>query len=535
MPVLGNAASAALYTSYLEVQRIDYELRACYMPPVANVTAAFQAGTDDSPIETLEFAGAGIRFDLTNRFDETIMPGSINFTLGGRRYFDKLGQLYNGLEVMTGAATTAGSINYQTGEVNLTDWVPGATNTVGLTSLLTSTGDHAVCNVTFRCPVSPVRPGSLQIVGSRAEGGTFNVTAGIDGTISGSGVTGTVDYETGVVKASFGNMVTALGNEAEPWYRAADVVNGLIWKASYVLADTIKFNAVSYSYLPLDAALIGLDPVRLPSDGRVPIFRKGGMAVVHHTANTAPQTVANGQTVNLGRTRLSRVKVIGTNGTKISTGYTHDLDAGTVTFTDVTGYSQPLHIEHRIEDMALISDAQINGSLSLVSQLTHDYPAGSFVSSALIVGDMRARVSMLFDQATWDSTFKDVLVGSAATPTYNDVLAPIVVTNSGALTERWAIRFTNTTTFDVIGEHVGQIATGNTTSDLAPLNPASGAPYFSLKAIGWGSGWAAGNVLRMNTIGALFPVWIARTIQQGPATAQDDSFTVLVRGDIDRP
>jgi len=60
-------------------------------------------------------------------------------------------------------------------------------------------------------------------------------------------------------------------------------------------------------------------------------------------------------------------------------------------------------------------------------------------------------------------------------------------------------------------------------------------PYFTVPALGWGTGWAAGNALRFNTIGALFPVWIARTIQQGPATAPDDSFTVLIRGDVDRP
>lgn len=127
------------------------------------------------------------------------------------------------------------------------------------------------------------------------------------------------------------------------------------------------------------------------------------------------------------------------------------------------------------------------------------------------------------------------MVGSAATGTYNDVLAPIVVTNIGASTERWCIRFTNTNTFDVIGEHVGVIATGNTSADLAPINPATGQPYFSLPAIGWGSGWSAGNVLRFNTVGSLFPVWVVRTVQQGPETVTNDSFTLLIRGDVDRP
>jgi hypothetical protein len=157
------------------------------------------------------------------------------------------------------------------------------------------------------------------------------------------------------------------------------------------------------------------------------------------------------------------------------------------------------------------------------------------VSSALVAGNLRAYVAHLFDQATWNGSFADSLVGSAATATYNDVLAPIGVTNAGAITERWAIQFTATTAFNVIGEHVGVIATGTTGTDTAPLNPATGKPYFTLPALGWGSGWAAGNVLRFNTVGALFPVWVVRTIQQGPETVIEDSFTLLIRGDVDRP
>ena len=87
----------------------------------------------------------------------------------------------------------------------------------------------------------------------------------------------------------------------------------------------------------------------------------------------------------------------------------------------------------------------------------------------------------------------------------------------------------------MIGEHVGVIATGNTSSDLSPINPATGQPYFTLRAIGWGSGWSTNNVLRFNTVGCQFPVWVVRTVQQGPETVINDSFTLLTRGDVDRP
>ena len=227
--------------------------------------------------------------------------------------------------------------------------------------------------------------------------------------------------------------------------------------------------------------------------------------------------------------------MVGFDGNVINTGYTANLEAGTVTFTNVTGYSQPVTIEHRIEDMAVVREAQISGEITFTRALTHDYPMGSFVSSALVAGDLKSRVSVLFDQQTWNgTTWIDSVSGAAATGTFNDVLAPIVVTNKGAVTERWALVFTNTTSFNVIGEHVGVIGTGTINEDLAPINPATGVPYFTVPALGFGLGWATGNILRFNTVGAMTPVWVVRTVQQGPNTGTEHSFTLLSRGDVDR-
>jgi hypothetical protein len=85
-----------------------------------------------------------------------------------------------------------------------------------------------------------------------------------------------------------------------------------------------------------------------------------------------------------------------------------------VTFADVAGYAQPVRIEHRIEDMALCSDAQINGDLTLTRPLTHDFPLGSLVSSALIMGDLHARVSVLVRPADLVGVWSDTVIGSGA-------------------------------------------------------------------------------------------------------------------------
>lgn len=516
---------------------INYQELAGIAPADAAVAITYRTVGGDTT--TTETVNPPITFRIAP-VGETIVASSVQFTLaataGIANYVERNGKVYRDASLSTGAGTEVGSVDYVAGTVSLTNWPAGvSSNQPTVLSCLTVIDGRTMIDGDFRTAGAPIRPGSFFVQATDLAGNLVTASADQSGVITGAKARGEVNALTGVVHVEFGELVTAAGNESEPWYNAALVSGGMIWKPLEVQPATFVYNSVVQTTLPLDASIVGLDPVRLPSDGRVPIIRTGDLVVVHHTDTTAAQTVSNGQTVDVERIRLSRVRVIGANDITITKGYTTDLDAGTVTFTDVAGYAQPVTVEHRVEDMVLVSDAQINGQLTFTRQLTHDFPAGSFASSALVIGDMRARVPTLFDQATWNNTFSDVLAGSSAPGTYNDVLAPIAVTNSGAITERWAIRFTNTTAFEVIGEHVGVIATGTTTVDCAPLNPASGTPYFTLAAVGWGLGWVAGNVLRFNTIGALFPVWVARTIQQGQPTVQDDSFTVLIRGDIDRP
>lgn len=497
------------------------------------------AGATNNQTETFQFAPS---FKLVPGVNAQVVTGTVLLTTSGAQPWGDNGQ--GTLREFTPSGwVTRGTINYLSGDVTLTSWTAGVTNAITRASCVTTVGENISSEFVFRTGAAPLRPGSLSIQYARAVGGTQNVTAGIDGRIEATGITGSVDYETGLVRVRFGTTVTAAGNESEPWYAADRVgTDGKIFRPEPVAASSVRYSAVAYSYLPLDADLLGIDPVRLPSDGRVPIFRPGGFAVVGHTGKITT-SVSNGQIIDCARVRLSRVRVVGHDGSVINTGYTADLEAGTVTFTNVTGFSQPVTVEHRIEDMAVVRDVQINGEISFTRPLTHEYPlanpgdpaSGSFVSSALVAGDLFARVSLVFDQATWSGAWVDALSGSSATATFNNTQYPIRVTNRGAVTERWIVRFTNSTAFEVIGENVGVIATGNTSTDCAPNNPATGVPYFHLPALGWGNGWATGNVLRFNTIGAQFPVWVVRTIQQGPESVPDDNFTLLIRGDVDTP
>jgi hypothetical protein len=508
---------------------------------LAGVTSA--AGTiATSASGSQSLSGDMDQLHLKTNVANAFSLSGVSFSAGGKKYVSKAsGDLQVDLSPVTGIGTSVGTLTPGQGEVALNTWVPGSSPAVSdwrgvasppVNGAFTPYNTYAVV---FRLATAPIRTGSFSVLGTMADGTTFNYSADSDGIINAPRIKGRINYTTGVVKLVGVSPTAPAGvvKQDLTWLNIPGLVDGFI---DLLRQETLRYNAVAFTYLPLDAELLGIDPVRLPSDGRVPIFRAGELAVVGHTGTTAPATAVVGGTVSAGRTRLSRLRVLGNDNHVIETGYDEDLEAGTVTFTNATGYSQPVRVEHRIEDYALIREAQIDGTITFTRPLTHDYPLGSFVSSALRAGDLKSRMSLMFDQATWDViTYLDVLSGGAAPGTYNVGGFPMGLTNAGTVTERWALRFKTTQTFDIIGEHVGNIGEGSINTVTAPLNPATGVPYFTLLVAGWGSGWAVGNVVRFNTIGAMFPFWLIRTVQQGPEAAADYSFLTIVRGDVDNP
>jgi hypothetical protein len=289
----------------------------------------------------------------------------------------------------------------------------------------------------------------------------------------------------------------------------------------------------SYPTVPASVLGVGAEAYR-STLGRVKVFRANESLVVHHTATVAPQTVTNGQDINLGRTRLAKVRVYNSAGAEITTGFTVDLVTGHIVFNAVAGYAQPVTIKHRIEDMLLIESAS-ETSVTVARGVSHVFPSDSRVSSVLMFGDLQARVHDGFQQTTWSATWADTASGGVPSAAYNEAASPIVVTNAGAISERWAVIFTSATGFRVIGEQVGEVVAagaGSTATTTAPINPATAAPYFSIPSTGWGTGWATGNVYRFNTDGANAPVWLIRSTAPSDPFVGQDKFSVALRGSV---
>ena len=467
---------------------------------------------------TVNCVASTIEVDVTRYFDSVISPpleaGTFNFTadtieiqfehrgidvladtvrinLNGKAYTIEGGVvLDNGVNV--------GEFNEVSNTITLNTWATGSDALTASTGLYQYNVKQYVQDMVFITESNPVASRSLQINAIDVDGNHVTGVADANGNIAGGGFEGTIDLELGIVLLSNDNPVESVD---------------------------IKYNCVSYNYLPLDAELLGLDPIRLPSDGRVVIYQKGDVIVVSQDEELTV-TVAANHLLDLGEVRLESCETTATDAII-------DLDSGKIVFPTAGTYD----IKYRFEDMALLTYVDISGALKTSRPLSHNYTAGKAkVASLLIAGDLFARYTNLFDQKTWTGVFSDNLIGDEAPVAYNDTLYPITVTDDGAITERLAIVFTSSTAFKLIGENIGQIAVGTVNADFAPINPISGKPYFTLDLRGWGAGWATNNVLRLNTIGATYQMNVIRTILQGESEnpIDSDKFALQFRGNVNK-
>lgn len=503
------------------------------------------SGTNSST-ETVQ--ADAMKFDLTYGFSEQILSGSVRFKLGDSTFIDRDGLIYRDINPSNGSGIQSGLIRLGTGEIELSSWTPGQTNSLTLESLITTTDLPPINKISFRTPIIPVRPQSMTIVVTSIEFGQLTLAADENGVIETSQAHGQVNWDNGFVTIYFytKTKITEANRteiEANDWYdplleyqEGLDTyINIPVW----VDASSVRYNAVAYTYIPLDSEILGLSATRLPIDGRVPIFRIGGIGIVSsNKAQELPSAIA-GTTYDLNDQRISWAELEDANGTKVAFDlYTVDYDYGRVTLGGdfvLGNLVAPLTVKYRYQDMGLIRDVQINGQLTFTKPLTHNYDAvDTIVGSALVIGDMQARYTRKFVQGSWSNVWVDEPTGAGILANYNDSLYPLQVTNKGAIQERWALIFTDAQSFRCIGEYSGQIGTGTTNADYAPINPVTGVPYFIIKKEGWGAGWANGNVLRFNTIASNFPVWVIRTVKQSEPTVISDQFQIMLRGDIDR-
>ena len=139
---------------------------------------------------------------------------------------------------------------------------------------------------------------------------------------------------------------------------------------------------------------------------------------------------------------------------------------------DLGGYTAPFFLRHSVADLQRVRVDRHQRAPDLPPPRFPRLPvSGSYVSGMLYIGTLQARYFNLFEQASWTGQWSDERIGDQPLASYNDALYPIVVTNAGAYPDRFLVRFTSATAFQIVGEHLGLIGVGAINEDCAPQNP----------------------------------------------------------------
>lgn len=513
------------------------QVRASYIPTTAPAPAT---ASEETVLSTLEF-------DATLGYQEHISRGSLRFKLGNSIFFDTAGGIYRDPDPATGVGSVAGTLDTATGKVRLTSWVAGGANQVTLEALTTQVGSQPIDNVVFRTPVSPIKTGTMQLRWLGVDGTVYSKTPGSTGILEDSDASINIDFQRGVVRARFGlwREVSTLTDDEKltDWYNPESFVSiggtDYIWKPKMVSAETIVYNAVASTMLPPSSELLGLNAAKMPPDGRAVIFRDGDLALTHNSASIQKPTLAAGEVIDCGRTRLYRVVIEDSTGKRLAQDlYTVDRVSGTIAMADpldLTGFTAPYVITHSIADLGRLHKTDITGNLSFMRPISHEYPiSGSYVSGLMYIGTLQARVSLKFEQTTWTGEWSDTPIGDAPLWSYNDALYPFEVTNAGAYKDRFLFHFSiSSTQFRCIGEQLGVIGEGDVNTDFSVNNPVTGVPLIMVRSAGWGSGQTVGNCLRLNLESASHPIDCVRAIQPSEPSELSDQVEILFVGNVD--
>lgn len=407
--------------------------------------------------------------------------------------------------------TAVGSINYSTGVIT---WTSTEYQPINNGQIVVLSKDDALevteTSLKFHIAESPLAAGSFNLNGTQADGGAVALSSDALGVITGTGGSGTIDRITGLLSLTFTEATKV---------------------------ESLTFNAIKQESSRLDPSLVGVDSLRLPNDGKVYVFSPNDAAIIFNVVDEElPGSLAAGQVVALSRANIDSLVLIDQQKQTVPDDrYTVDFVAGSVTMAtplDLAGYQQPLVAIHTVEDRLLISGVTGDGNITFAQPFAKSFgTSGTYVAAALPLGDLKSRFSDPFGQSI-DNGWSDSQNGDPAGGNFDAVSYPIQVSNRGAVTDRFKLKFKSPTTVDVISEERGTLVVNAAiTANIAPINPLTGQPFFTISYQGWGGGWQPGNILRFNTTGANGGIWFFRCTLAGPDTTEVDDVRIQPRGD----
>lgn len=397
-------------------------------------------------------------------------------------------------------------IDYATGlitEIDPVDYNGTVENNLGAIIIK---GDRVITKKQWQLPNSSFVRDSLYITFEIATGATFSASSDLSGAITGTNITGTVS-ETGYVDVVF--------------------------------SEGVKPDSISYDYNEVEVTTVPspqgeFDTSTLPGGGTVNIFHNFNPISVQNRERSTAATLTSGQVFN-ALSNADFIDIVDSVGASLwsvsDDNYSYDETTGEIAINaGISAFSAPFIITAIQSELALINGIESN-KLSLLTPLSRAYPAGATVSSVQVLGDFQAQTKDERTLSAWQNNFGDT--GAVASSAINTTQYPIELTNIGSIAQRWAIVFTSTTAYNVIGESVGNIYSGDTLNDCSPINSFAGAPYFILRKEAFGAGLNPGEAFLFETLAASKPIMVTRSVSPGHSEVVRDNSTLSFRGNKD--
>lgn len=322
-------------------------------------------------------------------------------------------------------------------------------------------------------------------------------------------------------------------------------INGYINAIGYVrltAAASVDIKRIDYDIEKKTESVtqtnwFGFDVSKLPNNGNADIFHVNEVVAIQYKERTTQTSLANNQVLNV-LVDADFVDIVDNDGLTLysptDSNYAYDKITGELTIkSGISAFTPPYVVTALHSERRLVVDKNGN-ELTLVYPLRRTYPIGSIVSSCLVFGDLQALSTDRRTVSAWKNDFDDrpreTNTTSNGSANFNTVQFPIELVNSGATNQRWAIVFTSTTSFRVIGDKVGTVYSGDTSTDLVVINPLTLTPFWTLRKGAFGAGLNPGEAFIFQTIAASKPTVLSRAVSPGHSDTVNDSTTLSFFG-----
>jgi len=194
----------------------------------------------------------------------------------------------------------------------------------------------------------------------------------------------------------------------------------------------------------------------------------------------------------------------------------------------------------RVGDLVRVSDRPSTGGAGneewvSVTAVTYGADFATVdVSPALVngYGTANTRVSSVFELTSVAAASSGLAVTSAGGTVDAATIGNLVAHHKGAVAEHWTLTFHSEAGFTVTGQITGMLPLpGSISADYAPLNPATGTPYFTIKALAWGGAFQANDTVTFSTHPAAIAIWYRRQVPAGTFSLANDYCSLAIHGE----